>query len=138
LGVSFMAGMALLMFLFPKQLIALFLDFDDPANAAVIPLALTFLSVAALFQIFDGAQAVGAGMLRGLHDTTIPMVFAAIGYWVIGLGVGVGLGFGLGWGGLGIWLGLATGLATVATLMIVRWTRRETLGLTSGVQPRSF
>jgi MATE family multidrug resistance protein len=57
------------------------------------------------------------------------MIYAAIGYWVIGLGVAVGLAFGLGWGGLGIWTGLATGLAAVSAMMIVRWLRRERLGL---------
>jgi MATE family multidrug resistance protein len=83
-----------------------------------------------LFQIVDGAQVVGAGMLRGLHDTRVPMLYAAFGYWVVGLGVGVGLGFGLGWGGVGIWIGLAAGLAMVSLLMIARWMRRERLGLT--------
>jgi MATE family multidrug resistance protein len=95
----------------------------------VITLAVAFLGIAALFQIVDGAQAVGAGMLRGLHDTTVPMAFALFGYWVAGIGVALWLGFGLGWGGVGIWSGLAAGLAVVSVLMLVRWTRRERLGL---------
>jgi MATE family multidrug resistance protein len=57
------------------------------------------------------------------------MVYAALGYWVIGILVGVGLAFGLGWEGVGIWIGLATGLGVVAVLMITRWMRRERLGL---------
>jgi MATE family multidrug resistance protein len=130
LGVSFMALMALTMLSFPHQLVAPFLNPADPANLAVIPLAVSFLFVAALFQIFDGAQAVGAGMLRGLQDTKVPMAYAAIGYWVIGLGVALWLAFGRGWEGVGIWTGLATGLAVVAVLMIARWLRRERLGLT--------
>ena len=44
---------------------------------------------AAAFQIFDGAQVVGAGMLRGLHDTRVPMIFALLGYWLFGLGGGI-------------------------------------------------
>jgi MATE family multidrug resistance protein len=68
-------------------------------------------------------------MLRGLQDTKVPMAYAAIGYWVIGLTVGVWLAFDLGWQGVGIWIGLATGLAIVAALMIARWLRRERLGL---------
>ena len=114
----------------PGWLVSAFLDPSEPANAPVISLALSFLLVAAFFQIFDGAQVVGAGMLRGLHDTKVPMLYAAIGYWLVGLSVGVGLGFGLGWGGVGIWIGLATGLGVVAVLMITRWMRRERLGLT--------
>jgi MATE family multidrug resistance protein len=130
LGVSFMALMAMVMLAVPHRLVTLFLDPADPANAPVIPLAVSFLFLAALFQIFDGAQSVGAGMLRGLHDTRVPMLFAGFGYWVIGLATSVGLAFGLGWQGVGIWTGLATGLAVVAVLMLSRWIRRESLGLT--------
>ena len=107
----------------------LFLD-DVPANAAVIALAISFLRVAAAFQLVDGAQVIGAGMLRGLHDTRWPLVFALVGYWVVGLGIGAWLAFSLDWKGVGIWIGLASGLAAVAVLMLWRWVRRETLGLT--------
>jgi MATE family, multidrug efflux pump len=130
LALAFMASMAWTMLLFPHQLVSLFLDPSDPQNAPVIPLALSFLFMAALFQVFDGAQVVGAGMLRGLHDTRVPMAFAGFGYWIVGLGTSVGLGFGLGWQGLGIWAGFVVSLAVVAALMIGRWIRRERLGLT--------
>jgi MATE family multidrug resistance protein len=129
LGVGFMACMALLIISMPHQLVYLFLDESDPANAPVIALAVSFLTIAAIFQIADGAQVVGAGMLRGLHDTTIPMAYAAFGYWVIGMGVGATLAFHFGWEGVGIWTGLASGLVVVALLMITRWIRRERLGL---------
>ena len=128
LGVGFMAVMALVLWGFPRPLIGLFLE-DVPANARVIDLAVSFLAVAAAFQIVDGAQVVGAGMLRGLHDTRVPMLFALFGYWVVGIGVGVWLAFYRGWEGVGIWTGLATGLGVVAVLMIFRWTRRRRLGL---------
>jgi len=129
LGVGFMGVMAVAIVSLRGPLVSIFLDSADPANAPVISLALSFLLVAALFQIFDGAQAVGAGMLRGLQDTKVPMAYAAFGYWVIGLMTGLGLAFGLGWQGVGIWVGLATGLAVVSVLMIGRWMRRERLGL---------
>jgi MATE family multidrug resistance protein len=132
MATGFMALMALLMWSMPRQLVAIFIDTSDPANAEVMALAVAFLGLAALFQIVDGAQAVGAGMLRGLHDTTVPMAFALFGYWVAGMGTAVWLGFGLGWGGVGIWAGLAAGLAVVAVLMVARWSRRERLGLMSG------
>ena len=93
LGVSFMALMALIMVLWPRLLIGGFIDVADPDNAAVVGLAVTFLAFAGLFQIVDGAQAVASGMLRGLHDTRVPMVYAAIGYWGIGLPLGVLLAF---------------------------------------------
>jgi MATE family multidrug resistance protein len=129
LGTVFMALMALMMWSFPRDLITLFLD-DTPANATVISLGVSFLLVAALFQIVDGAQVVGAGMLRGLHDARVPMIYALFGYWAIGLGVGVGLAFAMQWRGIGIWAGLASGLGVVAVLMLWRWSRRELLGLT--------
>jgi multidrug resistance protein, MATE family len=129
LGVLFMATMAALMWIFPRELVGLFLG-DTSANAQVIRLAVTFLAVAAVFQIFDGAQVVGAGMLRGLHDTRVPMLFALLGYWGIGLGFGAWLAFARGWGGVGIWVGLALGLAIVSLLMLARWSLRERLGLT--------
>jgi MATE family multidrug resistance protein len=128
LGVGFMAAMAVVLWIFPRELITLFLD-DVPANARVIELGVSFLAVAAAFQIVDGAQVVGAGMLRGLHDTRVPMLFALFGYWVAGLGVGVWLAFARSWQGVGIWTGLATGLGVVAALMIARWTMRVRLGL---------
>jgi MATE family multidrug resistance protein len=129
MAVSFMSTMALLMWAIPRELVSVFLDLDDPANAPVIPLAVAFLGLAALFQIADGAQAVGAGMLRGLQDTTVPMIYALFGYWVVGMGTAIALGFGADWDGVGIWSGLAAGLTSVALMMLIRWSRRERLGL---------
>ncbi len=124
IGVSFMACMAVVMLSVPLLLIAAFVNTNDTANAAVVATAVTFLSLAALFQIVDGAQAVAAGMLRGLHDTAKPMVLAAIGYWGIGLPLSVILAFPFGMDGVGIWLGLFFGLASVAVMLVIRWTWR--------------
>ncbi|WP_173931643.1 MATE family efflux transporter [Chelativorans sp. Marseille-P2723] len=127
MGVSFMAFMALVMFFAPRLLIAGFIDLNDPQNQKVISLATTFLAFAAFFQIADGAQAVTSGMLRGLHDTTVPMIYGAIGYWGVGLPLGIVLAFHLGFGGSGIWIGLCAGLSVVACLLIWRWLGRTTL-----------
>jgi len=82
-----------------------------------------------MFQVVDGAQVVGAGALRGLKDTRVPMLFAGFGYWLIAIPLGAALAFRLGLAGQGIWIALAVGLAIVATLMVGRWSRREKLGL---------
>ena len=124
-SVGFMGLMALTMLLFPELLIGAFIDTADPANAAVMQLAVSFLAFAALFQIVDGAQAVSSGMLRGLHDTAVPMIFAAIGYWGVGMPLGVLLAFPFGMAGAGIWIGLSSGLAVVAALLLWRWLRRD-------------
>ena len=128
-GTAFALSAAVLLVVFPRQLAGAFLDLHDPANARTAALAVSFLSVAALFQLVDSAQAVGAGVLRGLQDTTMPMIFALIGYWVIGIGVGTLLAFPLRMEGVGIWLGLASGLGAVALLLLLRWTMRDRLGL---------
>lgn len=135
MGVSFMALMALVMITFPELLISAFIDITNPANTAVVGLAVTFLAFAALFQVADGAQAVAAGMLRGLQDTNVPMVYAAIGYWGIGLPLGALLAFKFGFAGSGIWIGLVAGLTVVAVLLIYRWLQRDRLGLSLAYKP---
>jgi MATE family multidrug resistance protein len=82
-----------------------------------------------LFQIVDGAQSIAAGMLRGLQDTRIPMLFAALGYWGLGFPLGAFLAFRTDLGGAGVWIGLASGLAVVAVLMTGRWLLRDRLSL---------
>jgi MATE family multidrug resistance protein len=129
-GVAFMAVMALAIWAAPRSLITLFLA-DTAANALVIGLAVSFLKIAAAFQLVDGAQVIGAGMLRGLHDTKWPLIFALFGYWGVGLGIGTWLAFGADWKGVGIWIGLASGLAAVAALMLGRWILRDRLGLSA-------
>jgi len=135
IGEGFMALTAALMLFAPNLLISAFLDRTNPASLPVVDLAVTFLAIAALFQLADGAQVIGSGMLRGLHDARVPMIFAALGYWGIGLPLGILLGFPLGLGGAGIWLGLAGGLGVVGTLMMARWIMRERLSLTGTSHP---
>jgi MATE family multidrug resistance protein len=128
LGVGFMGVMAIGMWAAPHWLVTLFLR-DVPANAVAIGLAVSFVRIAAAFQLVDGAQVIGAGMLRGLHDTRWPLIFALVGYWVVGLGIGSWLAFARDWKGVGIWVGLASGLAAVAALMLIRWVLRDRLRL---------
>ncbi|TBW40438.1 MATE family efflux transporter [Siculibacillus lacustris] len=123
LVVVVMAVTASTMTLAPTALIGAFLDAADPAVAATFALARSFLALAAIFQLADGIQVVTAGMLRGRHDTRVPMILAGIGYWGIGLTASVVLAFPLGFGGRGIWMGLASGLGVVAVALVVRWVR---------------
>jgi MATE family multidrug resistance protein len=120
LGASFMGVTAVLIWTFPSAIADLYLDLDDPANRGLIGIALRLLGVAALFQIFDGVQAIAAGALRGYRDTAVPMALAAFGYWGIGFAGGWGLAFPLGLGAVGLWWGLALGLAVVAVLLTAR------------------
>ena len=124
------ASMALVMWSIPARAHHLIPRPTFRPMRSSIALAVSFLTVAAAFQLVDGAQVIGAGMLRGLHDTRWPLIFALVGYWVIGLGIGAWLAFGADWKGVGIWIGLASGLAAVAVLMLARWIMRDRLGLT--------
>jgi MATE family multidrug resistance protein len=124
LGVGFMAGAAIVLWLFPRPIIGIYLDVENPGNAETVAIALRLLAVAAAFQIFDGAQAVAAGALRGFKDTRVPMLLGAIGYWGIGFCGGWALAFPLGWGPLGLWIGLAVGLGVVAALLALRFCTR--------------
>lgn len=130
LAIGYACCTATIMVLYGRPLVGVFLDLNTPSNLRVVDIAVGFLMLAALFQIADAAQACGSGMLRGLGDTRVPMFYAAIGYWGVGMPLAVGLGFYTGLGGNGIWAGLAVGLALVGALMMVRWIRREKLGLT--------
>ncbi|MFT3897303.1 MAG: MATE family efflux transporter [Thermomonas sp.] len=97
-------------------------------DAAVAALAASLLLYAAAFQFPDGVQVVSAGSLRGLKDTRVPMLLAALAYWGIGMPVGATLGFGLGGftpalGPRGMWTGLIAGLVVAAVLLCTRFLR---------------
>jgi MATE family multidrug resistance protein len=94
------------------------------ADAEVIAGCALILPIAAAFQIFDGLQAVGAGVLRGMGRTRPGAVFNLFAFWVLGLPVGGWLALRAGWGLSGLWWGLCLGLATVAMCLIV-WIHRR-------------
>lgn len=129
LGTGFMALSCLLFLTAGPTVVGLFLDPHIDANANAVALAATFLVVAGVFQLVDGAQVVAAHALRGLSDTKVPMLFAIFGYWAVGLPIAYILGFVVGWRGVGIWIGLASGLAFVAVVLVTRFALRERLGL---------
>ncbi len=135
MALVYACGAATLILLFRHELVGLFLDWSNPADAVVAGLAASYLVWAGIFQIVDGAQVTSSGMLRGLGDTRVPMWLAGLGYWGIGLPIGVALAFWLKFNGIGIWIGLSTGLAAVAVLMTTRWIMRERLGLTRRLPP---
>jgi MATE family multidrug resistance protein len=119
------AGVVMGVFLaMPEPLISTFLDRAEPARDQIIAIGALLLAMAALFQLADAAQVVALGLLRGVHDARVPMIFASVSYWLVGLPAGYLLAFPLGMGAAGIWIGLVAGLTLAAVLMSHRfWTR---------------
>lgn len=129
MGTAFMALSCISFLTLGPQIVKVFLDPHVPANANSLGLAASFLVVAGVFQLVDGAQVVAAHSLRGLSDTKVPMMLAIVGYWIVGLPVAYILGFVANWQGIGIWIGLAAGLAFVAVVLVIRFALRERIGL---------
>lgn len=119
LGAAVMLVAALGFVLFPRFLSGLYTDEPD-----VLRMAATLLPIAALFQVFDGTQAVACGILRGAGETRAPMVINFVGYWVLGLPTGLFAAFTLGMGPPGLWWGLTIGLLSCAVLL-VGWVARR-------------
>ncbi|MEP2784469.1 MAG: MATE family efflux transporter [Pseudoruegeria sp.] len=106
---------------YPEFITGLFLSPDNPERGLIIPLASALLIISGLFQLVDGTQAVGLGLLRGVQDTRMPMLIAAFSYWGVGMPASYYFGFHLGYGTEGIWYGLVTGLASAAVLLLSRF-----------------
>ena len=110
-----------LFLLMPEMLISMFLERDEPARAEIISLGIGLLAIAALFQLVDGAQVIALGLLRGVQETRVPMIIAALSYLIVGIPASYLLGFSLEFGGIGIWLGLVCGLTCAGILLMIRF-----------------
>lgn len=123
----FMLLTAIMMLVIPELIVGIYTD-DLPVTA----LAVQLLFLAAIFQISDGLQVAGAGALRGLKDTKIPMIVNMIAYWIVGLPCGYYLGIMQGYGAKGLWAGWIAGLSFAAFSHPLRFFRlikkEETVG----------
>lgn len=117
-GLVVMSVFALWFLTMPRVIGALFTNDTNVIDAAV-PL----LTIAALFQLSDGTQAIGAGALRGLGDTRATFVANVIGHYAIGLPISLSLAFAASMGAPGLWWGLSAGLTTTAIALVARFLR---------------
>lgn len=108
----------------PMPLMLLFMETDNPALPEILAIGTGLFAAAALFQLVDSTQAIALGLLRGVQDTGVPMVMAALSYWAVGIPASYLLGFVFGFGGVGIWLGLAVGLACAGVFLMLRFWYR--------------
>lgn len=92
------------------------------SDVRVITIAAQLLIIAALFQLFDGAQVIGLGILRGMGDVNVPTLITFLAYWIVGLPLGYWLGLYMGLGATGVWYGLVAGLGVASVLLYLRFT----------------
>jgi multidrug resistance protein, MATE family len=104
-------------------LVRLFLNAATTDKDATVELAATLLAIGATLFITDGLQGTAVGALRGLKDTRMPLLFAAVSYWVIGFSAAYVLAFMTPFGAAGVWIGLSVGTAVYATLLVLRFHR---------------
>ncbi len=116
----FMSAAGLTFFLIPYAIMRSF-----TIDETVITVGTSLLAVAAFFQLFDGIQVTGAGILRGLGDTKKPMIFNLVGHWLLGIPLGYLLCFRYGGGIWGLWIGLCIGLVFVSIGLLYYWLRYE-------------
>ncbi|MEO8035110.1 MAG: MATE family efflux transporter, partial [Acidobacteriota bacterium] len=117
-GILVMGTSAALFALFPTGMARLVTDQPN-----VIQSAIPLLLVVAVFQLSDGIQAVGAGVLRGAGDTKFTLYANLFGHWGVGFPIALWLGFHLHYGVVGLWWGLCAGLTVVAAILFLRFER---------------
>lgn len=119
LGAAFMAAAGVVLITVPQYVARIF-----TTDRAVIRTAVSLLTVAAAFQLFDGLQTVATGALRGTGDTRTPMICHLLLYWLVGLPLGYVLCFVLRWGAVGLWVGLCVALILIGSVLLAVWTRK--------------
>ncbi|WP_299826706.1 MATE family efflux transporter [uncultured Roseobacter sp.] len=116
------AALTIVLFLvLPEPLISLFMQEDEPQRLQILAIGTGLLAMAALFQLVDGAQVIALGLLRGIQDTRVPMICAALSYWVVGIPCSYLFGFVWDLEGIGVWLGLVVGLGLASVLLSTRF-----------------
>lgn len=110
----------ILMIIFNRELPALFSE-----NTAVISQAALLLGIATIYQLFDAWQVNFAGMLRGIQDTTVPMLITLFCYWGVAIPLGTYLVRYTPMGTKGVWIALVTALGLASVLLGARLIQQQ-------------
>lgn len=121
LGISLAVALTVVVMLWRVNIAELF--FGGATTDGVIELTAALLLIGATYFITDAIQTIAAGALRGLNDTRVPLVLAAVSYWLIGFTLACVLGFKTNLGAIGVWIGLSCGTAVYAAALILRFRR---------------
>jgi multidrug resistance protein, MATE family len=119
LSMIFMGVMAIFFLAAPGLIARVFTP--DPE---VIAASTGLLAIAAAFQLFDGAQVVVTGALRGMGDSHTAAIVNLVAYWFIGIPLGWVLCFRYGWGARGVWVGLCVGLVLIGLALLWTWQHK--------------
>nr|AYN62288.1 SxtM3 [Heteroscytonema crispum UCFS10] len=120
IGGIYASAVALIFWLFPYQIVGIYLDINNPENIEAVKTATTFLAFAGLFQFFYSIQIIIVGALIGLQDTFVPLLMNLVG-WGLGLAGSYFMGIILGWGGIGIWVGMVLSPLLSGVILMVRF-----------------
>lgn len=105
---------------------AIFIVFRTPltrfftSDTEVLGIAAKLMILLVFYQVSDGLQVLGMGILRGFTDVKYPMVVAIISYILVAIPGGYILGFTLGYDVYGVWMGLAIGIGLAAIFFAIR------------------
>jgi len=121
IALAYAIGAGLIFWFLPEAVLRLYFDIDNPENAVTAQFAISFLRVAAMFQLVDAIQVVASCCLRGLKDTRAAMLLSLISYWGIGLAACLLLSYTCNLGPIGFWYGIAIALGTAAVAMTTRF-----------------
>jgi MATE family multidrug resistance protein len=121
LGIVLVSALTLAVMLARFAIARFFFGEAVESAGMTIELTATLLMVGATFFVADGIQTVAAGALRGMSDTRVPLLFAALSYWLIGFPAAYGLAFPAAFGAVGVWIGLSCGTAVYAVLLVLRF-----------------
>jgi multidrug resistance protein, MATE family len=134
MGCAFMSCSGILFWLAPSPILRVYTP-----DAQVLAIGRNLLAIAAVFQLFDGIQAVTTGALRGLGNTRTPMMINLGGYYLLGLPLGYFLCFNRGEGIYGLWIGLSLALIAIAIYLLYSWARQawplQEIAISVGARP---
>jgi multidrug resistance protein, MATE family len=135
ISTGFAVATVILFLSIPETLVSAFIDPTEPERQRLLAIGVALVAMAALFNLVDGLQVVALGLLRGVQDAAVPMIHAAVSYWLVGLPISLVLGFWFDLGAIGVWLGLVVGLAAAAILLSWRfWSRSVRIAMPAAPQ----
>ncbi|MEM9005527.1 MAG: MATE family efflux transporter [Cyanobacteria bacterium P01_F01_bin.86] len=120
LNLALVVILAVPLWLFPENIVSLYIDINQAENQPTIEVAVTLFKIGVIFQIFQGVRLISLGTLQGLHDTHVLATVDFLAHWGIGIGLGYLFGQWLNWQDIGLWWSLTLGQIMAALILTLR------------------